>query len=70
MQKFLALAAVGLLMVATGCKKSEHEVVTPDVNVSADTDTVHTPTVTVEKDTVQTVVPKVKVNPPRRDTSS
>lgn len=62
----LTLAMVAAAMCAvTACKKTgegEYQVDKPVVGTQ--TDTVHTPTVDVTKDTVSATVPKVEINKP------
>lgn len=67
-QLTLALVVTALCAV-TACKKTgegEYQVEKPVVGTT--TDTVHTPTVDVTKDTVSATVPKVEIHKP--DTSS
>jgi hypothetical protein len=69
MRKASLVAAVAILSIATACKKTgegEYQVQTPDVNVSADTHTVQTPTVETgtKKDTVVVTTPTVDVKTP------
>jgi hypothetical protein len=62
----LTIALVVAAMCAvTACKKTgegEYQVEKPVVGTQ--TDTVHTPTVDVTKDTVSATVPKVEINKP------
>lgn len=77
MRKASLIAAVAILSIAGACKKTgegEYQVKTPDIDVSADSATVKTPTVETgtRTDTVITKVPTVDVKTPgeRRDTST
>ena len=69
MRKASLIAALAIISVAGACKKTgegEYQVKTPDVEVSADTHTVQTPTVETgtRKDTVITTTPTVDVKTP------
>jgi hypothetical protein len=68
-RKLLALAAAAVTMT-TACKKTgdgEYQVMTPNVDVKADTHTVRTPTVDVVKDTAKIVTPNIDI---KKDTST
>lgn len=69
MRKASLVAAVAILSIASACKKTgegEYQVKTPDVDVSADTHTVQTPSVDVgtRKDTAIVTTPTVDVKTP------
>jgi hypothetical protein len=69
MRKASLVAAVAIISIAGACKKTgegEYQVKTPDVDVSADTTTVQTPTVEAgtKKDTVVVTTPTVDVKTP------
>ena len=69
MRKASLVAAVAIISIAGACKKTgegEYQVKTPDVDVSADTTTVQTPTVETgsKKDTVVVTTPTVDVKTP------
>jgi len=69
MRKASLVAAIAILTVAGACKKTgegEYQVKTPDVDVSADTHTVQTPTVEAgtRTDTLITKTPTVDVKTP------
>ena len=69
MRKASLVAAAAILMVAGACKKTgegEYQVKTPDVDVSADSHTVQTPTVEAgtRTDTLITKTPTVDVKTP------
>jgi hypothetical protein len=69
MRKASLVAAVAIISIAGACKKTgegEYQVKTPDVDVSADTTTVQTPTVEAgtKKDTVVVSTPTVDVKTP------
>ncbi len=65
MRQLTIAIVVTALCAATACKKTgegEYQVEKPVVGTQ--TDTVHTPTVDVTKDTVSATVPKVEINKP------
>lgn len=65
MRQLTMVAALAALCAVTACKKTgegEYQVEKPVVGTQ--TDTVHTPTVEVTKDTAQVTVPKVEVHKP------
>lgn len=69
MRKASLIAAVAIISIAGACKKTgegEYQVKTPDVDVSADSTTVQTPTVDAgtKKDTVVIDRPTVDVKTP------
>ena len=69
MRKASLIAAVAIISIAGACKKTgegEYQVKTPDVDVSADSTTVQTPTVEAgtKKDTVVVTTPTVDVKTP------
>jgi len=67
MQKIAIAATLAALVSVTACKKTgegEYEVQKPVIGTQ--TDTVHTPTVSVGADTTKVVTPKVEV---RKDTT-
>jgi hypothetical protein len=69
MRKASLVAAVAILSIAGACKKTgegEYQVKTPDVDVSADSTTVQTPSVDAgtRKDTVVVTTPTVDVKSP------
>jgi hypothetical protein len=69
MRKASIVAAVAIISIAGACKKTgegEYQVKTPDVDVSADSTTVQTPTVEggTKKDTVVVTTPTVDVKTP------
>ena len=69
MRKASLVAAVAIISIAGACKKTgegEYQVKTPDVDVSADSTTVQTPTIDAgtKKDTVVVTTPTVDVKTP------
>jgi hypothetical protein len=68
-KQILALAAAAVTAMSAACKKvgdNEYQVVTPNVDVKADTHTVRTPSVEIVKDTAKVVTPNIDI---KKDTS-